>query len=75
MSRLPRLSDEIKGWLEEPITLSEVEKAIDELVPAKAPGPDGMTTELYKYFKSSLSAFLLKVFQEAFRMNALPFRF
>lgn len=41
VSRLPRLSDEIKDWLEEPITLSEVEKAIDELAPAKAPGAWG----------------------------------
>lgn len=68
----PELSNEGKDWLEEPVTLIEVENAIDGLAANKTPGPDGLGAEFYQKFKKELSPFLLKVIHEAYDLKALP---
>lgn len=59
---MPKLADELKERLEQPITLGEVEKAIDDLKGGKSPGPDGLGAEFYKVFKDRAAPFLHRVF-------------
>lgn len=49
---MPKLDPEIRTKLEEPITLTEIEHAMDELSPGKTPGPDGIEACFYKTFIS-----------------------
>lgn len=72
---MPRLDDEVKNRLEEPITLGEVERAIGNLKGGKSPGPDGLGAAFYKRFASILAPFLYKVFTEAFEARVLPLSF
>lgn len=69
---MPRLEDEVKVQLEEPITLQEIEAAIGDLKVGKAPGPDGLSAEFYKKFSGVVAPFLFLVFQDAFEKNELP---
>lgn len=46
-----------------PISVSEIAKVIDHLKSRKSPGPDGLTNEYYKSFKSILSPYLCQTFQ------------
>lgn len=61
---LPKVDGNDKDFLEEPISLSEVTKAIDDLKPGKSPGPDGLIAGFYKTFKHEISSVLLEVFTE-----------
>lgn len=72
LSRMPQLSAETKSLLEAPITLAEIENAIDNLSPNKSPGPDGLSAAFYKMFKNELVPLLKAVFDVAFANNALP---
>lgn len=44
---MPRLSDNIKERLEEPISVAEIQRAIDELPEKTSPGPDSLTAAFY----------------------------
>ena len=54
------------------ITAEEVVKAIDGLAIKKTPGPDGLTAEFYKTFKSSLVPYLVEVFNGCLQEGSLP---
>lgn len=49
-----------------------METAIDELKRGKAPGPDGMGSDLYRMYKNKVAPFLFLVFEESFKNGALP---
>lgn len=66
------LEEEVKERLEEPITVQEIECAIDDLASGKTPGPDGLGAAFYRAFKSPLAQFLLKVFAEAYEVRRAP---
>lgn len=72
LSNMPKLDDETKEWLQQPIALKEVEDAIDNLNPGKSPGPDGLSAAFYKEFKSEISPVLTVVFNESFKLKSLP---
>lgn len=72
---MPRLEDEVRCQLEEPVTLQEIETAIGDLKVGKAPGPDGLSAEFYKKFSAVVAPFLFLVFQDAFEKNVLPMSF
>lgn len=61
-SLMPTLQTETRDILEEPITLPEIQLAIRNTKPGKAPGPDGLTTQYYKTLLPSLGNHLLKLF-------------
>lgn len=43
----PKLSQSVKEWMEEPIMLTEIERAIKGLATHETPGPDGLCAEFY----------------------------
>lgn len=72
LSVMPRVNDEMKERLEEPISVAEIERTIEELPTKKSPGPDGLTAALYKKYKSEISEQLYQVIREAYMTNKLP---
>lgn len=69
---MPHLEEEITEKLEEPISVAEIEKAIEELATKKAPGPDGLTAAFYKKFKHDIAARLHDVITESNEAEKLP---
>ncbi|KAG0433699.1 hypothetical protein HPB47_019669 [Ixodes persulcatus] len=67
----PELSQEAKEWMEEPITLSEIDRAIEGLATHKTPGPDGLCAEFYQHFRAQLCPFDLEVLREACELQAV----
>lgn len=60
---VPTISPE-KVELENPITVQEIQQAINNIQNSKAPGPDGYTSEFYTAFKDQISPLLLEVYNE-----------
>uniref|UniRef100_A0A1A8LYQ6 Reverse transcriptase domain-containing protein n=2 Tax=Nothobranchius pienaari TaxID=704102 RepID=A0A1A8LYQ6_9TELE len=58
--------------LEEPISTTEIDKAIRSMKTGKAPGPDGYPSEFYKTFAPKLIPLLCRVFMEGLDKKALP---
>lgn len=58
MSEMPRLEDGVRESLEMPISVPEIERAIDELPSGKSPGPDGLGAKFYKSFSHEFSCIL-----------------
>lgn len=69
---MPRLEEETKEKLEEPITMNEIHKAIDELKSGKSPDPGGIIADFYKMFSDQAASFLFYVFKEAYTKQLLP---
>lgn len=72
LSLMPKLEDEMKACLEDPITADEVEKAIGDLNPGKTPGPDGLGAAFYKYFKQELAEALHRLLTVAYKVKEMP---
>lgn len=68
----PCLSEEKTASKESDITVDELWRAIDELSPGKAPGPDGLTASFYKKFKDDISPVLRNVYAESYKTGVLP---
>lgn len=59
MTQLPYSAQEA---LEDPITIEEIQGAIAETKPGKAPGSDGLTILYYKTLLPSLGPYMVKLF-------------
>lgn len=68
---IPQLDTEFKGLCEADIAIEELDKAIDCLSLGKSPGPDGLTTEFYRFFKNDLRELLFHTFFECIQNNSL----
>ena len=66
------LPDEDKSLLETPITVQDIKLAIDKLKLDKSPGPDGLTSEFYKFFSPQLVPLLSLMYTHAYTKGALP---
>ena len=68
---IPRLSNGTNEVCDGVITMTELEKAVQELQNNKALGPDGLPGEFYKIFWNHISDLLLNSFQDAFNNGFL----
>lgn len=60
--QLPSLSEvDKKKALEEPMTLEEIQQAINSFDKNKSPGPDGYNAEFYQIFMADLSPIITNV--------------
>lgn len=66
------LSEEAKAKLDSLITMNEVSDAIDQMKGGKVPGPDGITMDFYKIFKSKLLSPLFNMLVDSFKSGELP---
>lgn len=69
---LPKLDDDVRLNLEQPITVAEIEHAINELAVDKSPGPDGLGAAFYKAFKKDMAIILHELINEAYEKQVLP---
>ena len=68
---IPKLSNSTKEVCDGVITMTELEKAVQELQNNKVPGPDGLPGEFYKIFWNDISDLLLNSFHDAFNNGSL----
>ena len=61
---LPRLTQKETENINRPITRTETETVIKNLLTQKSPGPDGITGEFSQTFREELTPILLKLFQK-----------
>ena len=68
----PKLDQEEIENLNRPITSTEIETVIRNLLANNSPGPDGFTAESYQKFREELTLILLKLFQKISEEGKLP---
>ena len=70
ISKLPQV--DINHSMDDPPTLSEVEKAIQQLSDGKAPGVDAIPAEIYKHAGEQLRSKLLQLLQTMWAQGVIP---
>lgn len=69
---LPKLNEADKQLLNEEFNIPEIQKTITSLSNGKTPGPDGLPSELYKKFNTTLSPYLYRMYKQAQSDGDLP---
>ena len=69
---IPQLSEEQSNFLDSPISILEIDKAISTLQSGKSPGEDGFPVEFFKIMKGKINNLLLRVFNKSFEESRLP---
>lgn len=59
---IPKMMDLHRQGLNHPITVQEIEWAVDKLKLGKVPGTDGLSAEFYEAFKDLIVPYLQKLF-------------
>lgn len=74
-AQLAQLKSDVteKPWV--PMSMDEIEEAIENLKNNESQGHDGLGAHCYKALKSHLAVFLWKVFGESFSQGCLPASF
>lgn len=66
----PKLEDDVRERLEEPIVLRKIESVVENLKIGKSNGADGLGGEFYKALKDQIAPVLNGVFGEAYDLNS-----
>ncbi|KAJ3601866.1 hypothetical protein NHX12_029628 [Muraenolepis orangiensis] len=69
---LPQVSEEANSQLEGPLTIQELQTALQGMQGRWAPGIDGLSVEFYKAYWDVLSHDLLDVFNESLASGSMP---
>ncbi|KAJ3587841.1 hypothetical protein NHX12_011436 [Muraenolepis orangiensis] len=69
---LPQVSEEANSQLEGPLTIQELQTALQGMQGRRAPGIDGLSMEFYKAYWDVLSNDLLDVFNESLASGSMP---
>ncbi|KAJ3602352.1 hypothetical protein NHX12_030110 [Muraenolepis orangiensis] len=69
---LPQVSEEANSQLEGPLTIQELQTALQGMQGRRAPGIDGLSVEFYKAYWDVLSNDLLDVFNESLASGSMP---
>uniref|UniRef100_A0A3Q2EIC0 Reverse transcriptase domain-containing protein n=1 Tax=Cyprinodon variegatus TaxID=28743 RepID=A0A3Q2EIC0_CYPVA len=69
---LPQLTEQDREYLEAPLNIQEISRAIKSMPLNKAPGLDGIPLDFYQSFEDILSPLLLDIYNEAFQNGSLP---
>ncbi|KAJ3605786.1 hypothetical protein NHX12_027830 [Muraenolepis orangiensis] len=69
---LPQVSEEANSQLEGPLTIQELQTALQGMQGRRAPGIDGLSVEFYKADWDVLSNDLLDVFNESLASGSMP---
>ena len=68
---IPKLEEEQRTELEEPLTIIELSKALKDMANNKSPGLDGFTTNFYKFFWSDIKLILYECYQYSYKTGML----
>lgn len=69
---LPEMSGDQRDFLDSPIMVEEVKKAISSMRVGKSPGLDGFPSEYYNKYADKLAPILKTVYDESFSLGKLP---
>ncbi|KAJ3584782.1 hypothetical protein NHX12_015277, partial [Muraenolepis orangiensis] len=69
---LPQVSEEANSQLEGPLTIQELQTALQGMQGRRAPGIDGLSVEFYKAYWDVLSHDLSDVFNESLASGSMP---
>ena len=67
-----QISNDQRIFLDTPLTLLELERALKKMAKKKSPGSDGFPVEFYRHFWGELKTFFLKMVQQSVQRGALP---
>uniref|UniRef100_H9GUV3 Reverse transcriptase domain-containing protein n=1 Tax=Anolis carolinensis TaxID=28377 RepID=H9GUV3_ANOCA len=70
--KLDKITETQRELLNKAITEEEIKKAINNLKPNKAPGPDGFTASFYKVMKDELAPFLKTLMNQVLEQRVIP---
>lgn len=68
----PTVSPHVTKDLDLPLTVDEINTAINNMQNNKAPGPDGFPVAFFKRLQSKLAPILLSVYKESLQVGSLP---
>ncbi|KAJ3603143.1 hypothetical protein NHX12_030886 [Muraenolepis orangiensis] len=69
---LPQVSEEANSQLEGPLTIQELQTALQGMQGRRAPGIDGLSVEFYRAYWDVLSNDLLDIFNESLASGSMP---
>lgn len=65
-AQIPQISETERDNLDAPMSIPELQTALDKLHPNKCPGSDGLPVEFYRQFWAQLAPYLLESLQYSF---------
>ena len=70
-NKIPQLAEQDRNLCDEPLTIAECTKALKLLANNKSPGPDGFTTNFYKFFWIDIKEMIFESFKYSLENNTL----
>lgn len=71
-SNLSMIDDDLKSFIDRPLSVEELTPVVGSLKNNKSPGWDGLTSEFYKKFWDQIKVLLVKVLDESYDNKILP---